>query len=240
MSIIQFQDVGVTPLIADTLLQVTQTGRTFTNEGASSAINLTLPSDSLLGTVFTFTVVASQTITILPNAGQTLRLGTASLVSLSSNNVGSSIVLTRIANNIWNAVSAAGNWGVTSVVPAFPVGAIFLSAVSTNPATLLGYGTWLLVSQGQLLAGFKSGDPDFGTLGATGGSKTHTLTVAELAAHHHRTPASTNPTVGSEGLMGSDGPSDDFIDGDTTDTGSATPFSILPPYLVVTVWQRTA
>ena len=59
-----------------------------------------------------------------------------------------------------------------SVAAAWPVGSIFLSAVSTSPATLLGIGTWAQIGQGQMLVGYKAGDADFGTLGATGGTKT--------------------------------------------------------------------
>ena len=35
--------------------------------------------------------------------------------------------------------------------PAFPVGSVFLAVVSTNPATLLGYGTWSAFGAGRLL-----------------------------------------------------------------------------------------
>jgi hypothetical protein len=53
---------------------------------------------------------------------------------------------------------------------AFPVGSVFLSVVSTNPATLLGYGTWSAFGQGRMLLGWNTGDTDE----ATGGAATHT------------------------------------------------------------------
>jgi hypothetical protein len=58
------------------------------------------------------------------------------------------------------------------VTIAYPVGAVFLSVVSTNPSILLGFGTWVRIAEGQMLVGYKSGDADFGTVEGTGGSKT--------------------------------------------------------------------
>lgn len=68
---------------------------------------------------------------------------------------------------------------------AWPVGSVFISVVSTNPATLLGFGTWVAIAAGRMLVGFDSGDADFDTLEETGGAKTHTLTTGEMPSHTH-------------------------------------------------------
>src|SRR3990167_7209436 len=39
---------------------------------------------------------------------------------------------------------------------AWPVGSVFLSVVSTNPATLLGFGTWAAFAAGRMLVGLDS------------------------------------------------------------------------------------
>ena len=44
-----------------------------------------------------------------------------------------------------------GGGGTTS--GAFPVGSVFLSVVSTDPADLLGYGTWERFGEGRVLLG---------------------------------------------------------------------------------------
>lgn len=84
--------------------------------------------------------------------------------------------------------------------PAFPVGSVFLSVVSTNPATLLGYGTWSAIAAGKMLIGLDSGDTDFDTAEETGGSKTKTIAQANLpdistgagTAHTHVQDAHTH------------------------------------------------
>ena len=77
---------------------------------------------------------------------------------------------------------------------AFPVGAVFLSVVSTNPATLLGYGTWAAIAAGRVLVGLDAGDPAFDVVEETGGAKTvasagtvavPSFTGAALDGHTH-------------------------------------------------------
>ena len=56
---------------------------------------------------------------------------------------------------------------------AFPVGSVFIAVVATNPATLLGYGTWAAIAAGRVLVGLDAADPDFDLVQETGGAKTH-------------------------------------------------------------------
>jgi len=64
-----------------------------------------------------------------------------------------------------------------------PVGFVFISTVATNPATLLGYGTWNAVGAGRVLVGV--GAAPFNVPGATLGEVSHQLTTPEIPAHTH-------------------------------------------------------
>ena len=68
----------------------------------------------------------------------------------------------------------------------YPIGSIYTNASNnTNPATLLGFGTWTQFGQGRVLVGIDTGDSDFGTSGNTGGVKTVTLSEAQMPSHAH-------------------------------------------------------
>lgn len=67
----------------------------------------------------------------------------------------------------------------------WPVGSVFISVVGTNPATLLGFGTWSAIGAGRVLVGQDAGDADFDTLEETGGAKTVTLTGAQSGMPQH-------------------------------------------------------
>lgn len=150
----------------------------------------------------------------------------------------------------------------------FPVGAIFISTVSTNPATLLGFGTWTAFGAGKTLVGLDSGDTDFDTVEETGGSKTHTLTTAELAVHTHTQNShrhwysassvddgnmtgtgANGQEYGSYADAGTYSANDPgksagtnvaYATATNQNAGSGTPHSIVQPYVVTFMWKRTA
>ena len=82
----------------------------------------------------------------------------------------------------------------------YPIGSIYMSTVSTNPATLFGFGRWEAMPAGRVL--LAQGKSSWGTTynaGSTGGEATHQLTVGELPSHGHS--ASTN-NVNQNGNIG--------------------------------------
>lgn len=160
-----------------------------------------------------------------------------------------------------NDTSAASTAFVQAALAAvypiiYPVGSIYSSTVSTNPATLFGFGTWTAFGAGRVMIGNGGGF----TAGATGGSAdaivvshTHTATFTgtALPTHQHSLNARF---IGGGGTGGGD-LNKDYGTGATTDAVSAgTPAGTvtvdtagasgtnanLPPYVVVYMWQRTA
>jgi hypothetical protein len=57
------------------------------------------------------------------------------------------------------------------VTNVYPIGSVYINAVvPTNPAVLLGFGTWAAFGGGRVPVGFSAEHPIFGVQGATGGS----------------------------------------------------------------------
>lgn len=79
-----------------------------------------------------------------------------------------------------DVVGGGGTWVVGGSAAAWPVGSVFIAVVPTNPAVLLGVGTWELFAQGRVLVGIAAGDPDFGTVLQEVGEKKHLLTCDEM------------------------------------------------------------
>ena len=130
----------------------------------------------------------------------------------------------------------------------YPVGSIYTNAgVSTNPATLLGFGTWSAFGAGKVMVGIDSTDEDFNTAGETGGEKTHTLTVAEMPTHNHnitrqydKTGFSTpygEPAVGWSLPVGDASATNMCL---TTSAGGGSAHNNLQPYIVVYMWKRVS
>lgn len=120
----------------------------------------------------------------------------------------------------------------------YPVGSIYTNASnSTNPGTLLGFGTWTAFGAGRSIICYDSGQTEFDTAEETGGAKTHTLDISEIPAHTHslltyndgtsgnvaKSASANNPTGGVTGLAGG---------------GAA--HNNLHPYIVAYVWKRVS
>ena len=136
--------------------------------------------------------------------------------------------------------------GVTATIAnAYPVGSIYMNCSNaTNPGTLLGFGTWAAFGEGRVLIGIDSSDTDFDTAEETGGSKTHTLTEAQLPSHRHQVGSNDSGT-GTGGAAGNmelvrDAGTGNGPAVNSSFTGSGQAHTIVQPYIVVYMWKRTA
>ena len=156
--------------------------------------------------------------------------------------------ITGVRNLTITGAFSAGS-GVVTMADVYPVGSIYINAgVTTNPATLLGFGTWVAFGTGKMIIGYDASDSDFDALQETGGAKTHTLSEAELPSHYHdqgygadQTPRHGITTGLSSVRIDNDGNAFNSTSAArTSSVGSGSAHSILNPYIVAYMWRRTA
>jgi len=138
----------------------------------------------------------------------------------------------------------------------YPVGSIYTNAsVSTNPATLLGFGTWTAFGAGRVMVGFDSGNALFDTAEETGGSAdaitvshTHTATVTDPGHNHQAFVYSGSSVIGvataNVNQANNQGQSTSTattgISVAVSTTGSSGTNANYQPYITVYMWKRTA
>ena len=138
----------------------------------------------------------------------------------------------------------------------YPIGSVYINAtVATNPATLLGFGTWTAFGAGRVPVGIDVSDPTFDTAGEEVGSKdavvvSHGHSVNDSGHTHLADNVSTvGSTVGKwlYADLGVASPVDDQNQVNSATTGitinsagvSGTNANIQPS-IVVYMWRRTA
>ena len=142
----------------------------------------------------------------------------------------------------------------------YPVGSVYTNAsVSTNPATLLGFGTWTAFGAGRVPVGFDSSNALFDSAEETGGnadaitvSHTHTATTTSTDSGHTH---GISPGAWTDGGGKVEGNSFSFggkvtatqsstanISSSTTvaSAGSSGTNANYQPYITVYMWKRTA
>ena len=107
------------------------------------------------------------------------------LVKTANAGLSAERVVTDTASITWDwATSGQAKANVANALTLntiYPVGCLYLSVVSTSPATLFGMGTWVAFGAGKMFVGIDPEDTDFDTVEETGGAKTSTA----LLAHDH-------------------------------------------------------
>lgn len=127
---------------------------------------------------------------------------------------------------IFNAVGGCVN--------PYPVGAIYLSAAATSPASLFG-GTWERLKDRFLL-----GAGDTYAAGSTGGEAEVALTGEQNGPHSHEYSISKDTTP--SGYGGGTVLSNNLYEykQPTSSAGDGKPHNNMPPYLTVYMWKRVA
>lgn len=135
-----------------------------------------------------------------------------------------------------------------------PVGSIYSAIVSTNPATLFGFGTWTAFGAGRMLISLDSTNALFNTAEETGGAAdatlpthTHAATVTD-PGHSHTIQLIGDTLVGTEALRGSGNlantPSTSAAFTSITvanaNAGVSGTNANYPPFIAVYMWKRTA
>jgi hypothetical protein len=135
-----------------------------------------------------------------------------------------------------------------------PVGFVVTLGVSTNPATLYGFGTWTRI-QGRVVVGVSDSDTDF-DLNDTGGAKTHTLTSGQLPVMSWGwssiVPGSYQLDIFGTGGITGDGAGVSSLVANVASSSPANAWkykfnvgggqshNIMQPYVAKYVWERTA
>lgn len=208
--------------------------------GANSASTgaFTTLSTTGLATLNSATISGTSTLTTVDINGGAID-GTA-IGANSASTVAATTVTATTVTATGNVNTSGGELqidGTNVLEKVYPVGSIYINATSaTNPATLLGFGTWVAFGAGKVIVGLDSSDTDFDTAEETGGAKTHTLSISEIPSHTHSLSTSDNP--GGTGAIEVAGGAPTSTQ-TTQATGGGGAHNNLQPYIVAYMWKRT-
>lgn len=188
-----------------------------TNFAAKDALLPSDPDKIIKGTEFDDefnsiqTAVNSKSNTISPNFTGVPLAPTATLGTQTTQ-----VATTAFVNA---ALQNTASYRTAIIQAIYPVGSLYVSTLTTNPATLLGFGTWVEFGVGKVIVGQDASDASFNTIEETGGSKD-----IATSTHTHTVTAATGASVLTTGTA-------------TVATGGVN--TNVQPYVVVKMWKRT-
>lgn len=157
---------------------------------------------------------------------------------------------------IADSISPAERLSILEVV--YPIGAIYISTLSTNPADLLGFGIWSSFGAGRVLVGYDGSDAAFNAGEKIGGAQAFNNSHYHNASDLRAAIGAVNSNAGSIGYqaagaisgvsytyaISSGNISISHINHSTpvygtTDSQQSGSQSLLQPYITVYTWRRT-
>ena len=157
------------------------------------------------------------------------------LYALGDASVGGTMTVSG-KTTVGGTLSLSSSAAKTAALAAYPVGAVYISYVSTSPASLFG-GSWTAIT-GRF--------PYFNAGTGTGGSNSHTLTVSEIPSHRHTQNVRINwfNSAGNGGINGTWNTNTNArVDAGTTYTeytGGGSSHNNMPAYQTLYAWRRKA
>ena len=118
-----------------------------------------------------------------------------------------------------------------------PIGSIEINTSGENPSTYLG-GSWIEWGSGKVPVGVDTAQTEFATVEKTGGSKTHTLTLAQIPTHNHPIKLGAGSSTGTAiTYPGSETTYYNYSD-IVGNAGNSQPHNNLQPYITCYMWKR--
>jgi len=153
--------------------------------------------------------------------------------------------LLKAASGVLSAAVAGTDYyspaNLTTILAAvYPVGSYYINETdSTNPATLLGFGTWAAILDKFIVA-------HGSTYTSTGGAATVTLSAANIPTITstitlgNGTGGASSTYIGASNLGGLATTAGTTAQAITSNNTGSSPFSIIPVYQAAYIWKRTA
>lgn len=133
-----------------------------------------------------------------------------------------------------NDLDALANLGGCSLLDCYPVGSIYFGYSQDSPAALFG-GEWTRIS-GRFLFGATASE----TIGDTGGAKTVKLTLSQIPSHTHVVKGTSATKSGSTTCAETWADKSNNRNVTSNAAGGSSSHENMPPYMLVSIWRRTA